>query len=353
MYENIRIQGLRALDHVELGGLRRVNLIVGRNNVGKTTLLEGLLLLGAGTDPSMLVTLGLMRGQRIDRDRPDPEPIWRSFQYRFEENRIVGLSGRWAGEPNDRVLEITRVIKQFTSDVDEEQTVARAFGETRLNGVSLDYTSAAGRTFHTFARLEGEKIQTVGSKRRDDFVWTVLVSARARTLEREAEQYGYLLKTKREGDVLKALKLLDDRIERLELVYESGAPAIYVDLGFPTLVPLAVCGDGVVRLFSFVVELTSARGGVVLIDEIDAGLHFSVMGPFWRALRGLAEQHDVQIFATTHSDELIRSALAAFPDDLSWLGLYRLDRRKQGIVAVAYDEETLAAVREERFEVRG
>jgi len=353
MYENIRIQGLRALDHVELGGLRRVNLIVGRNNVGKTTLLEGLLLLGAGTDPSMLVTLGLMRGQRIDRDRPDPEPIWRSYQHRFVENRMIEITGRWAGEPNDRVLRIMREIKQVTSDVDEEQTVARAFGEARLNGIDLEYTSAVGRSFHTGARLDGEKIQSVGSKRRDDFFWTVLVSARARTLEREAAQYGSLLKAKREGDILNALRLLDDRIERLELVYEAGAPAVYVDLGFSTLVPLAVCGDGVVRLFSFVVELTSARGGVVLIDEIDAGLHFSVMGPFWRALRAQADKHDVQIFATTHSDELLRSALGAFPDDLSWLGLYRLDRRKQGIVAVAYDEETLATVRDERFEVRG
>lgn len=353
MYDELRIQGLRALDDVDLKGLRRINLIVGRNNVGKTTLLEGLLLLGAGTDPSMLVTLGLIRGQRIDRDRPDPEPIWRSYQHGFVESRIIEVAGRWRGEPNHRVLRITREMKQVTSDIDEERSVARAFGETRLNGIDLEYISAAGRTFHTSARLEGEKLQTVGSKHRDDFLRTVLVSARARTLEREAEQYGFLLKTKREGDVLDALRLLDDRIQRLELVYEAAAPSIYVDLGFPTLVPLAVCGDGVVRLFSFVVELTSARGGVVLIDEVDAGLHFSVMEPFWRALRALAEKHDVQIFATTHNDELLRSALAAFPDDLAWLGLYRLDRRKQGIVAVGYDEETLATVRDERFEVRG
>jgi AAA15 family ATPase/GTPase len=136
-------------------------------------------------------------------------------------------------------------------------------------------------------------------------------------------------------------------------VHESGAPAIYCDLGFPALAPLAVCGDGVVRLFSFVVELTAVKGGVLLIDEIDAGLHYSVMVPFWRALRKLADEHDVQIFATTHNDNLIRSAMAAFDDDLSWLCLFRLDRRKQGIVAVRYDEEALATARDERFEVRG
>jgi hypothetical protein len=97
--------------------------------------------------------------------------------------------------------------------------------------------------------------------RRTDFNHTALVSARARTLERDANQYGHLVRMKREGPVLEALRLLDDRIQRLEIVHESSAPAIYCDLGFSALVPLAVGGDGVVRLFSFVVELMAEKGG--------------------------------------------------------------------------------------------
>jgi predicted ATPase len=353
MYESIRFEGLRALDHVELTGLRRVNLIVGKNNVGKTTVLEGLLLLGGATNPAMLLTLGQMRGQRLDRARPEPEPIWRSFSHAFQDDRIVRITGQWGGESNERALAITRLVTRALADTDEDPTVARAFGETRLNGVTFEYRGSSAAPVRTSATLEGGELRNHNRPQRTDFVRTALVSARARTLERVAEQYGYLLRMKKEGPVLEALQLLDGRIQRLEIVHESGAPAVYCDLGFPALAPLAVCGDGVVRLFSFVVELTAVKGGVLLIDEIDAGLHYSVMVPFWRTLRQLADAHDVQIFATTHNDDLLRSALEAFGDDLSWFRLYRLDRRKQGIVAVTYDDEALAAARDERIEVRG
>jgi DNA-directed RNA polymerase subunit K/omega len=257
------------------------------------------------------------------------------------------------GEANERVLEIIREVTRVLTDSEEDPTVARAFGELRLNGVTFEYRGADGVPVRTSTSLEDGEVRTYNQKRRTDFVLTAFVSARARTLEREANQYGHLLRVKKEGPVLEALRLLDERIQRLEIVHESGAPAIYCDLGFPALVPLAVCGDGVVRLFSFVVELTAVRGGVLLIDEIDAGLHYSVMVPFWRALRRLADEHDVQIFATTHNDDLIRSAMATFDDDLSWFRLFRLDRRKQGIVAVRYDDDTLATARDERFEVGG
>lgn len=353
MYDSLRIEGLRALNHVRLDGLRRINILVGRNNVGKTTVLEGLLLLGSATNPAMLLTLGLMRGQRIDRARPDPEPIWRSFSHAFQDNRVIEIAGRWDGEAGERVLRITREIALAPSDVDEDQTVARALGEIRTNGVDFEYSNADAPPVHTTSRMDDGELRTYNQKYRKDFVRTVLVSARARTLEREADQYGYLLRMKREQPVLEALRLLDDRIQRLEIVHEAGAPAIYCDIGFPVLAPLTVCGDGVVRLFSFVVELTAVGGGVLLIDEIDAGLHHSVMVPFWRALRALAEKHDVQIFATTHNDDLLRSAMAAFGEDLSWFRLLRLDRRKQGIVAVGYDDDALAVARDERFEVRG
>lgn len=353
MYESIRIEGLRALDHVRLEGLRRVNLIVGKNNVGKTTVLESLLLLGGATNPAMLLTLGLMRGQRLDRARPDPEPIWRSFSHAFQDSRVIEIAGRRGGEAGDRVLQIIREISQATSELDEAQTVARAFGELRMNGIGFTYSGPDGVPLTTSARMENGELRNYDQKYRKDFVRTVLVSARARTLEREADQYGHLLRMKREGPVLEALRLLDERIQRLEIVHEAGAPAIYCDIGFPTLAPLTVCGDGVVRLFSFVVELTSVGGGVLLVDEIDAGLHHSVMVPFWRTLRGLAEKQDVQIFATTHNDDLLRSAMAAFGEDLSWFRLHRLDRRKDGIVAVCYEDDALALARDERFEVRG
>lgn len=353
MYESIRIEGFRALDRVQLDGLRRVNLVVGRNNVGKTTLLEAMLLLAGATNPDVLLTLGRMRGQRLEKNNPDPEPIWRTFAHGFQESRIIEVAARRAGEARERALRITRQISLATVETDENHAVARAFGVVRANGVSFEYTGEDGLAVKSSTSFDGGRIETDAQRHRTDFVRTALLSAQAQTIEEQASQYGLLVRMKRELPVLEALRLLDDRIQRIEVIHEAGAPTVYCDMGFASLVPLAVCGDGVLRLFSIMVELTRMQGGVLLVDEIDSGLHHSVMVPFWRTLRGQAEQQDVQIFATTHDDDLLRSALTAFGDDLSWLRLFRLDRRTQGIVAVGYEDDALQAVRDEGFEVRG
>lgn len=67
MYESVHIRGFRGLQDVRFDALRRVNLIVGRNNSGKTSLLEALVCLGRATSPDVLLTLAKLRGQRVER----------------------------------------------------------------------------------------------------------------------------------------------------------------------------------------------------------------------------------------------------------------------------------------------
>ena len=117
--------------------------------------------------------------------------------------------------------------------------------------------------------------------------------------------------------------------------------------------PLAACGEGVVRLFSIIVELAASRNGVLLIDEIDNGLHLSVMPNLWTLLGQLVEKHQVQVFGTTHSDEMMRSALGAFADREGILGLFRIDKRGDQHIMVGYSDEAIEAVREVPFEARG
>ena len=100
------------------------------------------------------------------------------------------------------------------------------------------------------------------------------------------------------------LCLLEPALERIEVLSETGGPSLYMVLGLDALVPLAVCGEGIVRLFSIIVELIASRNGVLLVDEIDNGLHYSVMPKLWKLLGALVKNHDVQIFATTHNDDM-------------------------------------------------
>ena len=90
------------------------------------------------------------------------------------------------------------------------------------------------------------------------------------------------MKRKQERDVLEALRLIEPAVQRIEVLSEPGGPSLYLDLGLDALGPLAVCGEGIVRLFSIIVELIASRNGVLLIDEIDNGLHYTVMPKLWK-----------------------------------------------------------------------
>ena len=189
---------------------------------------------------------------------------------------------------------------------------------------------------------------------REDHVITTLLSARFFPGQLEdLHLFSTLVKRKQEGDVLEALRLIEPALERIEVLSEPGGPSLYLDIGLDALVPLAVCGEGIVRLFSIIVELIASRNGVLLIDEIDNGLHYTVMPKLWELLGSLVEKHHVQVFATTHNDELMRSALEVFAGKEGVLGLFRIDRRGDRHVMVGYDDEAMEAVLETHFEVRG
>lgn len=73
----------------------------------------------------------------------------------------------------------------------------------------------------------------------------------------------------------------------------------------------------------------SSGKSLLLVDEIDSGLHYSAMEPFWQDL-ALLMSHESQLFCTTHNSEMLRSTLNAFRDDR--LRFIRLSRDNNGIV---------------------
>ena len=101
--------------------------------------------------------------------------------------------------------------------------------------------------------------------------------------------------------------------------------------------------------------ISTTENGIILIDEIENGLHYSIQTKVWKAIAEAAHEFNVQIFATTHSYEMIHAAHEAFqgrePFDFR---LYRLGRNKDNndIRVVSYNKEILNATIENNFEMR-
>src|SRR5262249_14491446 len=153
--------------------------------------------------------------------------------------------------------------------------VAVVTQEFLIGGLRLRYSPASGSQQVTSAWFNPHTRRIdAPSQDRDDFVRTTFLSARAYpSITRDAHQLSSLVRTKQEQHVLEAVRIIEPRAQRIEVLSEPGGPAVHVDVGLESLIPLAVCGEGFVRLFSVAVEVTASRGGLLLIDEIDNGLH--------------------------------------------------------------------------------
>src|SRR5947207_13061494 len=97
MYSRVSIKNFRGIESLEADGLRRINLIMGRNNSGKTTFLEALFLLGGAPNPQLPTMLGQMRGQRLG-DTP-PDPVWRPLFHNLDPRIPAEFLGQWDEEP--------------------------------------------------------------------------------------------------------------------------------------------------------------------------------------------------------------------------------------------------------------
>lgn len=353
MLKNLSIRHFRGIEQLRLDGLQRINLLVGKNNSGKTSIMEAIFLLGGATNPLLPLTIGQLRGQRTGREHPDS--TWRCLFYSMDPRLPIELEAKKLDEPLPRKLRIESVCTPRDEDEDVALGVASSDVDMIISGLRLHYTDSTDREYVTKAKFDrNTRYIEAPTTERDDFVRTTFLSARAySSLERDARQFSHLVKIRQEEEVVEALRAIEPRIQRIDVVTEFGGSSVYVDIGLPALIPLAACGEGFVRFFSIVVELTGCRHGMLLIDEIDNGLHYSVMEQLWRLLGNLSEKHEVQIVGTTHNEELITSALEAFDAQPNEIGLFRVDRRDGQHSIATYNANAQRAVREQHFEIRG
>ena len=154
--------------------------------------------------------------------------------------------------------------------------------------------------------------------------------------------------------ILRLVRLLEPRLNRLALISINNIPVIhaYID-GIKRPMPVQLLGEGFNRMFGLALSMNEATGGLLLIDEIENGLHHRVQEEVFSTLLKLSKELDVQIFATTHSSECIRKAYVSFDkEDKPEFAFYRLSRVEEGVKAVYFDNEMLETSIKFRMEIR-
>jgi AAA15 family ATPase/GTPase len=125
--------------------------------------------------------------------------------------------------------------------------------------------------------------------------------------------------------------------------------------GVEEAVPLSSLGEGTSRALWIGSALANSGNGVLLIDEIENGLHYSVQQDLWQVIFETARELDVQVFATTHSFDCVQAfqqVSSEREEEGMLISLRRKRSNPEDIVAVPIDETELEYAVESHTEVR-
>lgn len=314
MLTNVHLKNFRGFKDTTVGPLKRVNLIVGQNNTGKTGLLEALALLladppqSAGNLPQLFRSTG-----------GDWNEIWKWICYNKDPKNSIAINAKFKNHPDF--------------------------------GVWLGISSPSQGARHV-GELGNLKLFTLG-QRDKALLKASVFSTHPTNPRQDAIDYNRVVLRRKKSQVEKLLKKIEPRLQAIETLQTGNEPLLYADVGLSEMIPVTQLGQGFSRLLDIYSEIVAAEAKVLLIDEIENGLHHSVLSTIWRGLFNAAKEADVQIFATTHSWECVLAADTAAREESNYdLNLIRLDRVADNIKATIIDKDALNTAKELHWEMR-
>jgi len=287
MLNDLHIANFRGFEDLRLEGLGRVNLIVGKNNTGKTSLLEAVTLLVTLKQPSTLRS-----AYRVD-------PI--------EEAHF----DRWLVRDGSETLE--------------------ALLETSIDGKV--------RSCHVGAKNKSASATIQAESSPDASPWSAHIQSARNTDVDLIPAFAEAVRQRQGEKILEdLLRAVDPRIQtiRLTTTGQNNRPFIEVDIGLSARMPLSQAGEGLSRVLAILVKLLGEKPQFAFLDEVENGIHHTALPQVWKGIAEVAERMNVQIFATTHSHECLEAAHEAFAErssyDLRVIQLYRVDQKTDGRV---------------------
>ena len=323
MLERLRIRGFRGFEDLEIDGLSRINLFAGRNNVGKSSLLEAIFLLGAAGDPRMALNTHIVRMQGRAEAPPSVwETLWTPLFRQLDTDERITISGSHASVGDMRLtIELECPVTTEVHRTGDGNVLTGERSGDRL--LKFTYIDPEVGQIQSEARNAGDKVTFHRKETRVAFGGAMIQPGRGDVRD-DAVDLGKLRKRKRGDLLLDALRVLEPKLSGIEDNASSGTPMIWVDIGLRELVPLSVLGAGVSHLTRIVLATASSprRGGAGRRDRE----RIAPLGPgccLGGNREGGPEQFNVQVFATTHSFECVEAAYEALGPD--GFGLHRLE----------------------------
>jgi len=351
LVNSVSVYNFKIIKNLENVPLKKITLIGGKNNIGKTTFLEALFFYLDCNSPNVINKLFAWRmfeGIYIQQN------VWEKFFSDLELSNEIKISVN-----TDRNIKGQANIKFLTdyetsvpipiTDENKITTLRKHFPALEIlhsTNESTDYQAhfLCHNTLYNYIK-EIDQLKEQLS--------VFFVGERMSLFERNTEYLGILDKADKQEQILPLLKVFEPNLERLQLINENGNNLIYADLGNRNKIPVNMLGDGFCRCLTMALIIVSKNADVLLVDEVGSGIHYSAQEALWNFLVKASELYNCQIIATTHSNDTIKAFSETINGkDESNFSYIRLSKNKDEIKPYIFSTDVLSYSMSSELEIR-
>ncbi len=319
--DELSVKNFKGFANVDLDKLGVFNLFVGANDIGKTSILEAIFLLTGISNLDLPIAIQNHRRLLVQS--------FDDLSYLFHDLDIdipIELNAKSSMLRQRRKLKITATVEADGSDSPAQIIPPTSAGDSHgyfPDGSGLARQTQSDKSEHIFLRYEGSVSGTQGGKPRryngelkvysreniqinpppKDDGMIISASITRPGIEYDSQNIADIIVNKLEDQLLEILTYINPSIRRIAVRKD----VVYLDVGLDKMVPLNLFGSGLIRAANLLSLCILGNARIILIDEIENGLHYAAGVPLLKALIGFAVQRGVQIFATTHSLTILRA----------------------------------------------
>ena len=355
MFKSINIKNFKCYKNFAIDNLAQINLISGKNGIGKTALLEAILLQTNPNNSILPFKVNSLRKLQIISQKP--EDLWGWLFHKKNIEEPIEFKAILRNE-KEQVLKITvddiGKTKLMSSEngtsgsaiIEMEKPLGSLLFELRLNYKDSEGTEG-------ISRLSLKNNEYVGYNAEiGRFPHSAFLATYAYSVVEEVQRFSMLDEMNVIDDVLQMMKLIEPKLERLSIMFLGNTPTVAGRID-NMLIPITYMGMGISRYLQIILSIATAKGGCIIIDEIENGFHSSILVDVWKSVLRLAKENNVQIFASTHSWECIRAISKAInKTKFEDFKLHRLEVVKGKQSLTTFNANELEIALKTGFEVR-
>lgn len=372
MLNSLKIANFRRINSLTVNSLRRVNLITGKNNTGKSTILEAIAIYATKGDFSNIFQLLTERGEYFrqnettknitDYNIKSLSSLFTNRIVSYENDKYISignLEGVDGSNADNVILRFAQYYDHIQKDIHGITTQKRITFTDEFDKNVVNY-----KVGFEIKSNNNSKIFSLDEERpfrfgyRDSVSFENFQFIRTGSIDRElnGKLWDNIALTEKEQYVIDALKIIEPTTERIAFVDENSRERVAkIKLsGSQSVLPLKSMGDGINRVLTIILALINSDKGFLLIDEFENGLHHSVQEKLWKIIFDLSQKLNVQVFVTTHSNDCIRSFenVLSNESDVQLGQLIRLDNINGSIQQVTLDVNELNIAIDNNIEIR-